>query len=374
MAKPPLLATTGTQDSIMVAKATSTTAKRHGKGQEDVSERRASAEQARLHAVSDSDEAPEEESNVQSRKAIRKGEEEQKAEQKRKADARRKILVSRQQRRQADKAQAKGIAKKDEQRSGSEEDQDEADEPAVDSDDGDQLTAVSATRLDPALFAASFSEPVKRDHGDAFGDASTSSSRLDAAKQKRQAKRRGGIVKGRDGQPMVRLDDGRTTVRVLDKPKVARFDEDDQRNTSAAVEPVLERPAEFDASQSLPTAKARKYKKRKLGLTGTQDSAGSAPQALRSKPGKGIKRGKKADKRSDEDPLGLQDPAFMQGGEMAHLGLSAVKKGSKSNRKAARVVSTARRGDAGRRRGKWRVARSVLSERRRPLITSSIPL
>lgn len=196
----------------------------------------------------------------------------------------------------------------------------------------------SAQRLDPALFAASFSKP-------AFADSTSKPSNEEEAKERvrQKARRKDGIVKDKDGNPIKRLKDGRTTVRVLEKRK---FDD----SSIERIEDVVKRPESVDSSQSLPTAKARRFKKEKLGLKGTQATIPSTSRAL--KPKSDDQKGKSKKKRSEEDPLGLEDPAFEKGGEMAHLGLSAIKKktvgnGVISSRKR-KTMSTLRRGDAGR--------------------------
>lgn len=201
-------------------------------------------------------------------------------------------------------------------------------------------SASSAQRLDPALFAASFSKP-------AFADSTSTPSNHEEGRTKesarQKAKRKAGIVKDKDGQSIRKLKDGRTTVRVLEKRKF-----DDQ--SVERIEDIVRRPEAVDSSQSLPTAKAKKFKKDRLGLNGTQGSIPSTSRAL--KPKSDDQKGKSKKKKSAEDPLGLEDPAFEKGGEMAHLGLSAIRKKSagKDNTasKKRKTMSTLRRGDAGR--------------------------
>ena len=202
-------------------------------------------------------------------------------------------------------------------------------------------SASSAQRLDPALFAASFSKP-------AFANSTSTASHDEeeghTKEQSRQrGKRKGGIIKDKNGESIRRLNDGRTTVRVLEKRK---FEDPSMER----IEEVVKRPESVDSSQSLPTAKARRFKKDRLGLKGTQDSIPSTSRAL--KPKSDDLKGKSKKKKSAEDPLGLEDPAFQKGGEMAHLGLSAVGKKStgKDNNaiKKRKTMSTLRRGDAGR--------------------------
>ncbi|PWN34106.1 uncharacterized protein FA14DRAFT_161634, partial [Meira miltonrushii] len=134
-------------------------------------------------------------------------------------------------------------------------------------------SASSTQRLDPALFAASFSKP-------AFADSTSTSTNDEEGQTKEQArqkaKRKGGIVKDKDGQSIRRLNDGRTTVRVLEKRK---FDDP----SIERIEDIVRRPEAVDSSQSLPTAKARKFKKDRLGLNGTQDSLPSTSRALKPK-------------------------------------------------------------------------------------------
>jgi hypothetical protein len=176
-------------------------------------------------------------------------------------------------------------------------------------DEASTSTAIAAPPstshiLDPSLFAASFSK--KKD---------VAASRTDHATQPsvsltKNSKKRFGMVKGRDGQPMKRLKDGQTTIRVLQAHKPARVE-------ASTTEEILPRPALIEPSQVLPNAKIRAFRKQKLGLKQKATEVEHASTQAKSL-------------RSEEDPLGLQDPAFMKGGELEGLGLPAKRKRSTS--------------------------------------------
>ena len=105
--------------------------------------------------------------------------------------------------------------------------------------------------------------------------------------------------------PMRRLADG-TIVRSLSSAssKKTNFDSPNTSDSaSAALDPVL-RPTVLDPTTSLPSAKVRGYKKRKLGLVA------SAPVPKKATPLPSKSAGK-----SEDDPLGLNDPEFMPGGK-----------------------------------------------------------
>ncbi|UZJ55368.1 hypothetical protein CBS101457_004688 [Exobasidium rhododendri] len=229
---------------------------------------------------SDSDEAPEEESNESRRKSI-KGLEKSRKPVKRSAN----VPTKR-------KSTEKGTVES------------EQDESFLDGGEPSTSSAVAAPAathmLDPSLFAASFSR--KR---------ATSISKKDEANPVehsvvRGSKKRFGMVKGRDGQPMKRLKDGQTIVRVLGKqPSVVN---------ESTQEETLPLPLSLEPFQALPNAKIRAFRKQKLGL---RQNGSRAKKAVVTK-----------SMRTQEDPLGLQDPAFMKGGELEGLGLPTKRKRS----------------------------------------------
>jgi hypothetical protein len=157
--------------------------------------------------------------------------------------------------------------------------------------------------LDPSLFAASFSKR-KASPSLKTTNASGKGKVIELAAGAIPKKKRFGMAKGQDGQPMKRLKDGKTIVRVLEK---------DQREAKGGMEETLAPPPPIAPSQVLPNAKIRAFKKQRLGLKGTANGTKdkvSTPKSL----------------RTEEDPLGLEDPAFLKGGEFAGLGLPAKRK------------------------------------------------
>ncbi|KAN0063135.1 hypothetical protein ACQY0O_004299 [Thecaphora frezii] len=214
-------------------------------------------------------------------------------------------------------------------------DLDEAEEDSEGADDGVQAQETSVTndavptagpsRLDPSLFAQAFATKkptaksiLKRRAVDPITAEMEEEERQ--RRKKLRAKRKGGIVKGRDGMPMRRLPDG-TIVRSLSShsafqlgKKKTNFDDDtegaddeDRTPLDPAVRPMI-----LDPTTALPNAKIRGFKKRKLGL------AQPAPAVAATAPSSNTQAKKKkaaATIRDDDDPLGLNDPAFLPGGE-----------------------------------------------------------
>lgn len=223
-------------------------------------------------------------------------------------------------------------------------------------------------RLDPALFAATFAARSSnqkggggRDDDDSHTLDSRSSSALEiAAERRRRERRRKGIVRGRDGQPMRRVDD--TTIRVL--PSIAQqhpsFLAQDGEGNETEAEETLVRPPALDPIEARPSSKNRAFKKRKLGLHGAQGNGGGGPASRAHVPKVSGGGGKsKASKRDEDDPLGLEDPAFMKGGEFEGMGLSGTKKtqrgpGGGSRNGLGKRHTELRRADAGRRTGACR--------------------
>lgn len=144
-----------------------------------------------------------------------------------------------------------------------------------------------SARLDPALFAAAFA------HRDAQARA--------ALKPAPRAPRKKRHARGRDGQPMMRVRGEPVLVRAL-----APSDEVDVADAPLTHEAL-------DPARALPTARERGYRKRKLGLR-ADDVRATAIDAPRRAP-----RARKPKARDADDPLGLEDPAFAEGGEYAHL-------------------------------------------------------
>jgi hypothetical protein len=151
--------------------------------------------------------------------------------------------------------------------------------------------------LDPSLFAASFAK--KRTFPSTTSQSKTESS---LSHSNKPVKKRSRVAKGHDGQPMKRLKDGRTIVRVLQRD--TRKQPASER--TAIIEETLEPPSALDPSEVLPNAKIRGFRKQKLGLREEIQKSNAAKKMS----------------RIEEDPLGLEDPAFMKGGEFEGLGLT----------------------------------------------------
>ena len=205
---------------------------------------------------------------------------------------------------------------------------DEGDVNALEEGDGDEedeedaaASASSggrvASRLDPALFAAAFA------HRDAQARAALQHSAPSPAPA---PKRR--YARGRDGQPMVRVAHEATLVRALAPER-----EVDVVDAALEHEPL-------DPSRALPSARERAYRKRKLGLR-ANDVRASAIDAVKRAPA----AQRKPHAKDPEDPLGLNDPAFQEGGEYAHL---ARPKRKRTHARTSTPAATAVRGAGGR--------------------------
>lgn len=189
-----------------------------------------------------------------------------------------------------------------------------------------------ADRLDPALFAQTFSKKATLFP---WNERNKQTSEPLSSGKKRKTKSKAGFVRGRDGQPMRRVADQNgipTTVRVLDDQSVSKsldnINSEEFLMPSPAIEPAL----------ALPNAKARAFKKRRIDFKGVRKNQDHG----KTQDNHGKKR------RSDNDPLGLEDPAFMDGGEFAHI-LNGSKKDRRHGTSAAGKAQLSRRGgDAGR--------------------------
>lgn len=146
--------------------------------------------------------------------------------------------------------------------------------------DEDTGAAPAAGRLDPALFAAAF--------------AQHDTTARDILKPKRTRRR---SAKTAEGDKVVRSG-GNTIIRTFDEEPVERSED---------------APLQYNAlsrTSSLPSAKALNLKKRKLGL-GKNDVRATVLDAGRPRP-------RKERAVPTDDPLGLEDPAFLPGGEFSH--------------------------------------------------------
>lgn len=179
------------------------------------------------------------------------------------------------------------------------------------SNPSDTEQASGPSRLDPSLFAEVFSKPVtarksilKRRTAEEEADIVA---KLQAEKKKRRKEQRsGGVILGRDGLPMKRIEDG-TIIRALDSTAGRKKTDFDAADESDSPLDAIVRPTLLDPTISLPNAKARAYKKRHLEKKGLGQSKVQTATAS------------KASQKSDDDPLGLNDPAFLPGGEYYHL-------------------------------------------------------
>lgn len=183
-----------------------------------------------------------------------------------------------------------------------------------------------SNRLDPSLFAEVFSRPIstprsilKRRSADQEADELARLQKERKLKRKKQ--RAGGVVRGRDGMPMKMTSEG-TVLRALNTSSNHRSSFEDPQDTQIE-EPLdeLKKPTPLDPSLSLPNAKARAFKKRTLSKKGAS-KASTSTKGSNAKP-----------QKNEDDPLGLNDPAFMPGGEFYHLmNKSAKSKSEKSGR------------------------------------------
>ncbi|CAO1627807.1 unnamed protein product [Jaminaea pallidilutea] len=160
---------------------------------------------------------------------------------------------------------------------------------------------------------------------------------------KRREERKGGIVRGRDGQSMRRLKDGRTIVRSLDtgavQPQVAGSTASDQL---PEVRLPHQSTSHLDDTDRLASKRSARFKKRSLGFGGSDQDAGGIDSAANSQE-------KKQKKAAADDPLNLEDPAFLPGGQFYHLvGLTGKGKKRGGGRRSKQGVKSKSelRGDA----------------------------
>lgn len=168
----------------------------------------------------------------------------------------------------------------------------------------------SSTHLDPSLFKSYF-QSQSQARLTAPSILKPSSSSALKTNRPRKSKSKGGIVTGRDGLPMKRLKDGRTILRALSDSGPGS-----SRGQAAPREDLVDKVAR---------TKAEKYRSRKLGLDLSGRSKGDTA------PSKGASKSKPA--TTEDDPLGLNDPAFLPGGEFAHLAnMTGAKKRKRKNK------------------------------------------
>ncbi|CAO1638973.1 unnamed protein product [Sympodiomycopsis kandeliae] len=161
-----------------------------------------------------------------------------------------------------------------------------------------QSQGTPSGRLDPSLFQAYFNKQQEQQR---TPSSSTSDIPPSSPPQKQsQKQKRNGIVTGRDGHPMKRLKDGRgTIVRSL--------------SSNANQEDTV------DDLDRLASKRSEAYKKRKLGLHPQSQPTQSLSSST----------------RTEDDPLGLGDPAFLPGGEFAHLAELQGKRKRNRNRNSS---------------------------------------
>jgi len=202
----------------------------------------------------------------------------------------------------------------------------EEDEADGDDDDGEEEDekADEPEALDPALFAAAFART---------GDAAARDV-LTKHKVGRQPR------KARSSESSIRLPGERTVLRTWN-------DEPEHEDLTDA--PLQHTP--LDPHRSMPSARERGYKKRKLGLRSKDVRANPIEKPRRPR------RTKAKSKTTDpDDPLGLQDPAFMPGGEFFHLTGRPTSKRQRAGQRIRHDLAIRERGAGGRVQGtyaKW---------------------
>ncbi|WFD22931.1 hypothetical protein MEQU1_001612 [Malassezia equina] len=195
---------------------------------------------------------------------------------------------------------------------------------ADDDDEEEEEEEEAPQRLDPALFAAAFAQT-----GDAAAREVLRGERATAPSGARRT-----YARGLDGRPMTRLQGERTIVRALDETDGSSLADD------------ADAPMSYEAlgvQRPRATARERAYKKRKLGLR-AKDVRASALEPLRAPK---TARPPPADR---DDPLGLHDPAFDQGGEFYQTGRPRQRRRSNAARPATALRD---RGAGGRVQGTW---------------------
>lgn len=190
----------------------------------------------------------------------------------------------------------------------------------------------SSGKLDPSLFFASFSKDrkdastsiLKGKHvhlGDKDEDEEAMFQRQEAERERRRKlKRKGGVVKGRDGQPMRRLKDGRTVIRALAAPA----SKDVEDTAEAHFEERLAPHRPLDTFEAQPGKAVTSFKERRLGF----NQKPSHTQA------KGV-QGRKGQSTSGDDDDRLLD-ALMHGGGLNDDHLTGKRKRSDKSSKPKR--------------------------------------
>ncbi len=242
----------------------------------------------------------------------------------------------------AEKAQKKEAAKAQQAEPAAADDEQNGEPEAVkdEQSQSDEEDAGTSSRLDPSLFVEVFAKPVSAPKSilkkRSAEEAADEVARLQRErKQKRKLQRAGGVVKGNDGLPMKRTQDG-TVLRALSSTGSSNhktnFDDDEDEPEEPL--DVIVRPTRLDRTTSLPNAKARAFRKRSMAKRSTASKTNASAKNA---------GGKKA--KDEDDPLGLNDPAFLPGGEFYHLVNKGDKaKGTKQDAKAAPAARQAFRG------------------------------
>ncbi|PWN40317.1 hypothetical protein IE81DRAFT_232329 [Ceraceosorus guamensis] len=192
------------------------------------------------------------------------------------------------------------------------------------------LTATSqSTRLDPKIFESVFGSAASlQGNGSEISNRPTTAGELaEALKERRQVhraekerkNREGGVVRGRDGESMKRLRDGRTVVRSAAAPRIdlpgSHEDANPDRMTRHHEERediLLPQPVSFRAGETRPAARSRAFLKRSLKLYSAEQAA---RKAVKERARKTNVKGTATPKKTTDDPLGMEDPAFLPGGE-----------------------------------------------------------
>ncbi|ETS62883.1 hypothetical protein PaG_02643 [Moesziomyces aphidis] len=278
---------------------------------------------------------------VVSTKASRKQASQESAKQKAQAKVEKAKRQAAEQKR-AEKAQKKDAAKAQQAEPAAADGEQNVEPEAVEEEQShsDEEGAGTSSRLDPSLFAEVFAKPVSAPKSilkkRSAEEAADEVARLQRErKQKRKLQRAGGVVRGNDGLPMKRTQDG-TVLRALSSTGSSNhkttFDDDEDEPEEPL--DVIVRPERLDRTTSLPNAKARAFRKRSMAKRSSASKTNASAKNA---------AGKKA--KDEDDPLGLNDPAFLPGGEFYHLVNKGDKaKSTKQDGKAAPAARQAFRG------------------------------
>jgi len=220
-------------------------------------------------------------------------------------------------------------------------------EDEVEDEDLPSSKSQKTNHLDPSLFASLFSTkpsnitgPKSILKGDTLSASQKKELRKKGLKEENKKLRKEGkkLVRGRDGEGIRRLGDGRTIVRSLSiSNSKSNFDDLEESQPSKVELPKNPLPPlALDPTLSLPNARSRAFKKRVLGLN---PKAKKIENSLSKKV-----------KKTKDDPLGLEDPEFMKGGEFTKKS-DGEKKRKREEGGGMKGFARTRRGEGGRKVG-----------------------